>query len=440
MKLGELKDKNLLILGFGREGRDTFRFLRKLFPKKNIGIADKNLQLLTDNLKLKSVKWHLGNNYLNALKNYDVIIKSPGIPLMFDINKQKISSQTEIFFENCPGKIVGVTGTKGKSTTTALIYKILKEGRIKAHLVGNIGKPVLNLLFSAKPDDVYIYELSSHQLYNLKKSPQIAVFLNIYPDHLDYYKNFKEYVKAKTNIVKYQTKKDYLIYNSQDKIVRKIANESKAKKIAIKGVDYDLNKKAARAIGKLFKIPKKSVEKVIREFSLPHRLEYVGKFRGIKFYNDSAATVPEATILAINVLGDEVETILLGGSDKKIDFKNLVKKVLRSKIKNIILFPTTGEKIWKEILGQVKNDFSKLPRAFLVQNMKDGVKLAYEKTRNGKICLLSPASASFSLFRDYKERGNLFKKYVKKYASLEVFGRKNFFEIFSARRQRGNKN
>ena len=447
--LENLKDKKILILGFGREGRDTFRFLRRLFPGKMIGVADRlKISDLRFKIKDKRVKLHLGENYLKALKNYDVIIKSPGIPfkILPRTDLRKIASQTKIFFENCPGRIVGITGTKGKSTTASLIYKILKEGSVKAHLVGNIGKPVLSFLSkdvqgrTLNRRDIFVYELSSHQLYNLKKSPHIAVFLNIYPEHLDYYRNFNEYLKAKANITKYQTKKDFLVYNSGDKLVREIAKKSQAIKIPIKGVYYDLDKNTARAVGKLFKIPKKSVEKVIREFSLPHRLEYVGKFRGIKFYNDSAATVPEATILAINVLGDEVETILLGGSDKKIDFKNLVKKVLRSKIKNIILFPTTGEKIWKEILGQVKNDFSKLPRAFLVQNMKDGVKLAYEKTRNGKICLLSPASASFSLFRDYKERGNLFKKYVKKYASLEVFGRKNFFEIFSARRQRGNKN
>ena len=430
MKLGELKDKNVLILGFGREGRDTFRFLRKLFPKKNIGIADKNLQLLTDNLKLKSVKWHLGNNYLNALKNYDVIIKSPGIPLMSDINKQKISSQTEIFFENCPGKIVGITGTKGKSTTTSLIYKILKEDRIKAHLVGNIGKPVLNLLSSAKPDDVYIYELSSHQLYNLKKSPQIAVFLNIFPEHLDYYRNFKEYVKAKANITKYQIKKDFLVYNFGDKLVREIAKKSKAKKIPfssklpfdflstwrksqIKGSFNLLNIMAAMTVGRIFGVSNEDIRKAIRSFKpLPHRLELVGKFKGITFYNDALSTIPETTIAAIDALGHDVETIFLGGFDRKLNFKNLAKKVLRSKIKNIILFPTTGEKIWREILFLKKNNKF---RAFLVQNMRDGVKLAYEKTQKGKICLLSPASASFSLFRDYKERGNLFKKYVKKY-------------------------
>ena len=421
MKLGELKDKNVLILGFGREGRDTFRFLRKLFPKKNIGIADKNLQLLTDNLKLKSVKWHLGNNYLNALKNYDVIIKSPGIPLMSDINKQKISSQTEIFFENCPGKIVGITGTKGKSTTTSLIYKILKEGSVKAHLVGNIGKPVLSFLSkdvqgrTLNRRDIFVYELSSHQLYNLKKSPHIAVFLNIYPEHLDYYRNFNEYLKAKANITKYQTKKDFLVYNSGDKLVREIAKKSQAIKIPIKGVYYDLDKNTARAVGKLFKIPKTTIEKAIREFKpLPHRLELVGTFKGITFYNDALSTIPETAILAMKTLGKKVQTIMLGGFDRKIDFKKLAKQVLKQKnIKTVILFPTTGEKIWKEILKESKGKKVHVP--FFVNNMVDAVKLAYQYTEKGKNCLLSCASPSFSIFRDYKEKGNLFKKYVKSY-------------------------
>jgi UDP-N-acetylmuramoylalanine--D-glutamate ligase len=193
--LEELKDKKILILGFGREGRDNFRFLRKLFPKKIIGIGDRSEKIKDQKSKIKNllngdkkIKWHLGENYIKALKKYDVIIKSPGIPfkILPKTALRKITSQTEIFFENCPGKIVGITGTKGKSTTAALIYKILKTGGLKAHLVGNIGKPVLNLLFTATPKDVYVYELSSHQLYNLKKSPQIAVFLNIYPEHLDY--------------------------------------------------------------------------------------------------------------------------------------------------------------------------------------------------------------------------------------------------------------
>jgi len=426
----------VLILGFGREGIDTFKFLRKVFPKKVLGIADRlKIKDLRFKITDKKTRWHLGENYLKALKNYDVIIKSPGIPAKilrkFRRASQIITSQTEIFFENCPGKIVGVTGTKGKSTTASLIYKILKEGAaskeaslaplgrgLKAHLVGNIGKPVLNLLFSATPKDVYVYELSSHQLFNLKKSPQIAVFLNIYPEHGDYYQNFKEYINAKFNIARYQTKNDFLVYNFEDKIVKEIAKKSKTKKIPIKGKYYSLDIAAAKAVGKIFKIPAKKIEKSIKNFKgLPHRLEFVGKYKGIEgieFYNDSLATIPEAPIEAINALGDNLETIILGGFERGQNFENLAKRILESEIKTLILFPTTGERIWQSIIKLSGERFSaKLPKHFFVDNMEEAVKLAYQNTKREKICLLSPASASFNLFKDYKERGNLFKKWVK---------------------------
>lgn len=419
MKLSELKDKKVLVLGLGREGMDNLKFLRKMFPKKILGIADKNSKLKNQKSKLKKVRWHFGEDYLKAIKDYDIIIKSPGIPpkiiAPFVTEKQKITSQTEIFFENCPGKIIGVTGTKGKSTTASLIYQILKQGGLRAHLVGNIGKPVLSLLFKAKPDDVYIYELSSHQLYNLKKSPQIAVLLNIYPEHLDYYKDFKEYAAAKANITLYQNKNDYLISNPRDKIVSKIAKKSKAKKIPIGGKYYSLDREAAKAVGKIFEIPSKVISRAIREFKyLPHRLELVGTFKGITFYNDALSTIPETAILAMESLGKRVQTIFLGGYDRKIDFKKLARSVLKQKnIKNVILFPTTGEKIWKNILKLARG--RGVPKHFFVENMKNAVKLAYQHTKKGKICLLSTASTSFSIFRDYKEKGNLFKKYVKKY-------------------------
>jgi len=435
MKLNELKNKRILILGFGKEGKDTFLFLRKLFPKKIIGIADKNEKVASSAIRRKGgVKWHLGENYLKALKNYDIIIKSPGVPfkILPKSALKKITSQTEIFFNNCPGEIVGITGTKGKSTTTSLIYDILKEG-LKAssfakgygghvHLVGNIGKPVLNLLFSATKKDVYIYELSSHQLYNIKKSPKIAVFLNIYPEHLDYYRNFQEYFKAKQNITKYQAKEDYFIYNSEDKLVRKVAKKTKARTIPIKGKYYELDRNAAIAVGKLFKIPQERILKAIKEFKpLPHRLELVGTFKGIKFYNDALSTIPETAIAALDALGENVETIFLGGFDRGLNFKNLAKRVLKSKVKNVILFPTTGKKIWQSIRqAQKKALRQKHPAVshiepFFTDNMPDAVKIAYENTQKGKICLLSTASTSFSIFRDYKEKGNLFKKFVKRY-------------------------
>ena len=304
MLINGLENKKILILGFGREGRDTFKFLRKLFPKKKIGIADQKFD----------------KNYLKKLDGYDVIIKTPGIP--FKILPKavlgKITTQTEIFFENPPGTIIGVTGTKGKSTTASFIYQTLKKAGLKAYLIGNIGQPVLSFLKKADSQSVFVYELSAHQLFHLKKSPHIAVLLNIYPEHLDYYRSFKEYAQAKANITKFQTEKDWLIYNIQDPLVKKISRKSKAQKIPIRGKYYELDMAAAKAVAKIFKIPE------LKKFKfLPHRLEFVGKFKSISFYNDSLSTIPETTMEALDFLGEKVQTLILGGFDRGLNFKKL---------------------------------------------------------------------------------------------------------------------
>jgi len=454
MYLNELKNKKILVLGFGKEGKDNYLALRKLFPEKTFAIADKlefkELPKKTQKLlkQDKQLKLHFGKNYLRSLKNYQLIIKTPGISLRnirpFLKKKTKVISQTEIFFEYCPGKIIGVTGTKGKGTTSSLIYQILKNGKLRVHLIGNIGRPVFQALLRAKASDIFVYEISSHQLQTLKKSPFIAVFLNLYPDHLDYYKNFKEYCRAKESIARYQTKKDYFIYNSEQKLLREIAKKSKAKRIPIPtnyeflihppkfckakfrraGIRIPLTGKfnlqnimAAVTVGKIFGVSDRKIIQTIENFKpLPHRLEFVGRYKEIEFYNDSFATIPQATIAALDALGKRVKTLILGGSSKKeIDFPLLAKKILKSKIENLILFPDTGKEIWQEILN-LKKKSKNLPKSFFVSSMAEAVKIAYQCTKKGSICLLSPASASFSLFRNYKERGNLFKKDVKSFA------------------------
>ncbi|OHA76518.1 MAG: UDP-N-acetylmuramoylalanine--D-glutamate ligase [Candidatus Wildermuthbacteria bacterium RIFCSPLOWO2_12_FULL_40_9] len=456
----ELNPKKILILGLGKEGVDTLMFLRKLFPGKILGVGDKdkNSKFKIKNLKLlRKVTWYLGRDYLKPLEQYDLIIKSPGIPVNNQALKQafregKITSQTELFLRHCPGKIIGITGTKGKGTTSSLIYKILKQGGKKVYLVGNIGKPALSLLFKAKPKDIFVYEMSSHQLMNLRTSPNIAVFLNIYPAHLDYYRDFQEYFQAKKNIFLHQKSNDVLIYNKDDQLLKEAVKKAKSKKISfslksqsgdyrlrqdlvvyhgkkmfhtanyrLKGEFNLVNTMAAIIVGRILNVPLAKITNAVKNFKgMPYRLEFVGKYSGVDFYNDSLATIPQATIAAIEALGDRIGAIILGGFESGLDYSKLARVIAQRKIKNLILFPTTGGKIAKAVKKYFRfNKSKKAINYFFVNDMKEAIKLSLENTEKGDICLLSPASPSFGVFKNYKERGDLFKKYIK------VYGKKN---------------
>ncbi len=430
MKLNELSNKSILILGLGREGLSVLEYLKKKFPNKKIDIADKKeYSALSENVG----KTFFGEDYLDAVKNYDVIIKSPGIPYFDRIRQAKdegriITSSTAIFLKNCKGIVIGVTGTKGKSTTSVLIYEVLKNGGLKTYLIGNIGNPALDFLKHDSKDTIFVYELSSFQLEDLDVSPHIAVLTNIFPEHLDHHEGFSLYLEAKNNIAKFQTKEDYLIYNGDIPELKYIAQKSKAKKIPFFRKDKNLVKKLvhedtipllgefnllnivpAITIGRLFKIPDEKIEKAIINFKpLPHRLEFVSEIKGIRFYNDSLSTIPQATIEALTALGKNVETLIAGGFDRGLDYSILGQAIAKSNIKTLILFPDTGMKIWDSVCKYSK----KPPQKFDIDDMRDAVKIAFKKTKPGKICLLSPASTSFNLFKDYEDRGNQFKEFV----------------------------
>ncbi len=443
--LSSFENKKILILGFGREGKSTLSFLRKYYPDKHFFIADRVKNIVKDD----NTTVYYGDDYLESVSDFDLIIKSPGIPRKLNELKNiqdKITSQTKIFFELCRGKIIGVTGTKGKSTTASLIHSILENSGIETVLLGNIGKPCLDYL-----DDTYglgkvfVFEMSSHQLLDLDISPHISVLLNIFREHLDYYRDFNEYLSAKMNITKYQKNHDYLIFNSGQEEFKAITDSTKAnvlsfsqgdnnadcfvlneeilfkdlkgdikkiisiKEIPLKGLHNLNNVMASILVAITMNISPEIISDGIKKFEpLQYRLEKIGTFKGITFYSDSLATIPEATIAAINALDGKVGTLVLGGSDRGQHFSELVRLVLDQKIDNLILFPPTGDRIWDEI----SNLEGKKPNHFFVENMSEAVKLCYKKTPVGKICLLSAASPSFGIFKDYKDRGDQFRKFV----------------------------
>lgn len=422
--------KSVLILGFGREGHSTYRFLRSRYPDLEIILAD---QKTPENLPedFTGLKF-FGLNYLDSLKieNCKLIIKSPGIsPHKPEIvaaraNGIVFTSHTQIFFEACPGKTIGVTGTKGKSTTSSLIYHVLHENHLPSVLVGNIGRPALDYLDEITPATWVVMELSSYQLFSTCCSPHIAVLQNIVPDHLDYHTDLAEYVSAKQNLVRFQIESDYFIYNADCKLPRQTTQLTAAQKIPFSLTDFDpaittqllgdhnkYNILPSVIIGRLLGLSKENIYSAIASFKpLDTRLQLVGTAKGIRFYADTLATIPEATIAAIEALGPDVTTLIAGGHERKQLYSDLAKKILNSSINTLVLFPVTGVRIEQEI-NKIINDSPFLSKRGLggdlkiyhVDNMPSAVNTALDHTASGKICLLSPAAPSFTLFKDYQD-------------------------------------
>ena len=398
--------KKVLILGYGREGEVTKKYIKKNYPNLKIGIAD-----------IKS-----GKNYLEKQKDYDVAIKTPGIPKGFV--KIQYTTATNIFLakiNQLGNQVIGVTGSKGKSTTASLIYAILKEAGKNVRLLGNIGDPMLGALMNPiKKDEIFVLELSSYQLDDISFSPNIAVVTNLFPEHMDYHSGIENYYEAKKNIIRFQNKTDTFVYNQKNKKLVSWAEEAVSKTIPfieesfLGGVNFSLigehnreNIRAAVSVAKEFSISDDIIKRAIEKFKpLPHRLEFVGEFTGIKFYDDAISTTPESTIEAIKSLKD-VDTIFLGGEDRGYNFSQLEKVIKKYKIKNIVLFPVSGKRILKSERGL---------NILKTSSMKQAVIFAYKHTEPGKICLLSCASPSYSLWKNFEEKGDLFKKFVKELA------------------------
>lgn len=435
----DYRGKKILILGMAREGTDSLRYFLKHHPSLEVAAADRlEPQKLGESARelLKNnpqIRYFGGNGYLSAIDDYDLAVKSPGVPIHLPeieaaFKQNKITSQSEIFFNECPGKIIGVTGTKGKSTTASIIYAILQCAGKKVFLLGNIGEPMLSYLDAGDKETFFVCELSAHQLYNLKRSPAAAVWLNIYPEHLDYYNNYNEYILAKANIALHQSKEDYFIYNSAIPEIAAIAAKSSAQKIAFNEYDWNFsgktkligdfnmqNAKVGAIIGRLFGVSDEIIDAAIENFKpLDNRLEFVGSFAGIDCYNDSLSTIQESAVAAISVLGDRVKILIAGGFDRGQPFDKLAAAILSGSIETLILFLPTGSRIWQEIEDQAailgKQERLAELRHYFAETMEEAVDLVFENGKNGQICLLSAASASFGGFADYADRGHRFKE------------------------------
>jgi UDP-N-acetylmuramoylalanine--D-glutamate ligase len=438
------KFQKIMILGYGREGQAAAEYFHSIHPSKTLTLADqKPIKKSGPDIVIS------GPKYLASLSDFDLIIKSPGIPgdlpeiITAQKNGSKITTNTNIFFQNNPGQIIGVTGTKGKSTTAKLIYEIIKQAALKVELVGNIGNDALIHLKGKKDKDkIFVYELSSYQLSTLKQSPQIAVFLDIFPDHLPYHQGFKNYQAAKANINKYQGPSDFFVFNSQYPFIKNLAQKTPAHtvdypaicsikngwinyrtekiipltKIKLIGQHNLKNIMAAICIAKIMHLKTQAIRLAIKNFrGLDHRLELIGKFQGIEFYDDAISTTPESTLEAIETLKDKLETIILGGQDRGYNFKKLAQRIIELDIANIVLFPDSGAKIWQAIKAAAKAKKRKLPQKIRTKSMAAAVKFAYQKTTPGKICLLSTASPSYSIFKNFEDKGNQFQQNIKKY-------------------------
>lgn len=427
----DFKNKKIAIIGEGIEGKSSFEYLKE--KGANVQIFDKTQ----------------GEAYLKDLKDFDLIVRSPGVNpnLLKDIPNEKITSQTKLFLELCPSKVIGVTGTKGKGTTSSLIYQMLKKQGFDAYLGGNIGVPPFEFLDKLNVHSIVVLEMSSFQLMDAEKSPNIAVVLMITSEHLNWHKDLEEYVNAKRNILKFQTTSDFAVINKDYLASRQSDVETNGQIYFVSSVDEaqrgcfikenavwirsgDLEEKivntkdilipgehnwenacAASMAAYLAGVDVHNISQVLKTFKgLEHRLELVATIKDVKYYDDSFSTTPETAIAAIKAF-ENPEILILGGSSKNSDFTALGEEI--SNATNIKAIIGIGVE-WQKIKQAIKNPKSEIYFIEGADSMEKVVAAASKLAYSGDVVLLTPACASFDMFKNYKDRGEQFKKEVLK--------------------------
>ena len=421
------------IAGYGLEGESNYRYFTA--RGDDVTIVDENespKMALPDDAKTL-----LGDGVFAKLDDFDLVVRTAGLKPSAITTRGNVWSATNEFFARCPAPIVGVTGTKGKGTTCSLIASILRASGQKVHLVGNIGVPALDALESIEPEDVVVYEMSSFQLWDLQKSPQVAVVLMIEPDHLDVHADMEEYLAAKSHIVVHQSAKDIVIYHPTNPDTATVVAPAESRRVRyaipddgqvyvkentffvqnapicsvdtlqIPGAFNHENACAAISAALAAGASIDFVEAGLRDFhGLPHRLKFVRELNGIKYYDDSIATTPGSAIAALSAF-DASKTIILGGSDKGADYREVV-MACRDANATVVAIGQTGERIHElcEELGVVSvRETGKMPEV---------VRVATAHAKENSVVILSPASASFDQYESYSDRGDQFVAEVEK--------------------------
>ena len=440
----DIKNKKIDVIGIGISNTPLIKFLAE--NGASVCACDRRskeaLGKTYDELQKLGVRFCLGDEYLDHLSG-DIIFKTPGLrfdnPALLKAaeNGALITSEMELFCEFCPAKIIAVTGSDGKTTTTTLIHKMLTCEDYKTWLGGNIGNPLFCSLEDISPDDWVVLELSSFQLHTMKTSPHIAVITNISPNHLDMHKSYEEYIDAKKNIMLYQNSDDILVVNMDNDVTKKIGKEAKGE---MKGFGWDSSYYTYTENGEIFlggkkiintadiKIPgnhnienymaaitatdglvsRKTVEYVAKNFGgVEHRIELVRTLNGIKFYNSSIDSSPNRTKNTLSVFPEKI-VMIAGGKDKGIPYDD-IGSVIVEHVKTLILIGATAEKIKSAVLATPGHESVDIIEC---DEYKDAVDTAYNHATSGDCVVLSPASTSFDRFKNFEERGNLFKALV----------------------------
>ena len=435
----------IALIGFGLEAKSAYDYFKSIDQNITFEIYDENSK---SKIELPNGVKFFGDFHDFSKIQADLIVRTPAVNPSRLPKSAKITSVTNLFFEKCPAPIIGVTGSKGKGTVSSFIAEILRAAGLKVYLVGNIGLPALNELSEIQKDDAVIYELSSFQLWDAQKSPHIAVLNNLEVDHLDVHDGFEDYVAAKMNIAKNQTENDFFIFNAENPIVLKnvenLKNQLKAELqpfqdynlahiqenhflwgdevlfetniLKIPGEHNQKNACAAMIATFDFLCEKGFENEEIFDFwreglskfaGLPHRLKFVREFEGVRFYDDSIATTPGSAIAALNSF-EKPKILILGGSNKGADLSELIEKIAKmpeQELRKVILMGAESEKLAQKLIS---SGFERFINLGAKTNMQEVVKTAFENAKSGDVVILSPAHASFDMFKSYIDRGEQF--------------------------------